>query len=93
MSRSKLQRTLCVLVAAFLLALPLAAQTPREERATLMERLLSALWERLAIPLASLRNDATTASPKGAPEDSTDSTTADDSGDDTDGRAHIDPNG
>jgi hypothetical protein len=89
---SKLQRTACVLVAVFVLALPLAAQTPGEERTTWMERLLSMVWERLAAPLASLRTEAT-AEPKGASADSTDSTTSDDGDDDTDGRAHIDPNG
>jgi hypothetical protein len=89
---SKLQRTACVLVAVFVLALPLAAQTPGEERTTWMERLLSVVWERFATPFASLRAEAT-AEPKGLPADSTGSTTADDGDDDSDGRAHIDPNG
>jgi hypothetical protein len=91
MSRSKLQRTLCILVATFVLALPVAAAQPREEvrTATLMDRLVSVLWERLATPLASLwKTSGVTAD---TPGDSTGSTAPDD--DNTEGRAHIDPNG
>lgn len=86
MSRSQLQRTLCVLVAAFTLALPLAAQPGEAGTATtLLDRVIFALWEHL-VPLASLSEDSTS-----VPADSTaDSTPPDD---DTDGRAHIDPNG
>lgn len=89
MSRSKLQRTVCVLVATFTLALPLAAQ-PRDAgtATTLLDRLIFVLWEHLA-PFAVPSKDSTSS----APADSTDSTTADDGEDDTDGRAHIDPNG
>ncbi|MFP5284426.1 MAG: hypothetical protein ACLGI9_01670 [Thermoanaerobaculia bacterium] len=92
MSRSKLLRTLCILTAIFILALPVAAQPRGEVRtATLMDRLVSVLWERLASPLASLwKNAETTADTTGDAVDSTGSTTPDDL---TDGRAHIDPNG
>jgi hypothetical protein len=92
MSRSKLQRTLCILAATFVLALPVAAQPRGEARtAPLMDRLISSLWERLATPLASLwkTGDATADTP-GDGVDSTGSTTPDDL---ADGRAHIDPNG
>jgi mannose/cellobiose epimerase-like protein (N-acyl-D-glucosamine 2-epimerase family) len=87
MTRSKLQRTLCALVAAFALALPLSAQVPDERTATWIERLVATLWEHLSTPLSPLWEASTLQDPPAAPDDDT---TPDDS---TDGRVHIDPNG